>query len=117
MRSVVGVMVVAAAVAWMTVPVSAADTESIEELVEMHHLYFGEVDPDDLIPLADVAVELQGMLQRTGHYSDPPTGTFDTATRKALRALVGMENLEERWNGEGDVIDRRVVEYLRNKFG
>jgi hypothetical protein len=27
-----------------------------------------------------------------------------------------MENLEERWNGEGDVIDRQVITYLRNRF-
>jgi uncharacterized Ntn-hydrolase superfamily protein len=89
----------------------------LQQLVEMHHLYFGEVDPDDLIPLADLATELQGMLQRTGHYSGPTTSVFDAATRKALRALVGTENLEERWNGEGDAIDRLVVTYLRDKFG
>jgi hypothetical protein len=27
-----------------------------------------------------------------------------------------MENLEERWDGTGDVIDRRVVEYLQERF-
>jgi uncharacterized Ntn-hydrolase superfamily protein len=86
------------------------------ELVEMHHLYFGAVDPDDLIPLADLAAELQGLLKRTGHYAGPATGVFDAVTRKALRDLVGMENLEERWNGEGELIDRRVVEYLRDKY-
>lgn len=96
------------------------DPEPIRELkklVEMHHLYFGEVDPDDLIPLEDVATKLQALLRQTGHYSGPSTGVFDEATRKALRALVGMENLEERWNGEGDMIDRRVVEYLHDRLG
>ncbi len=88
----------------------------LQHLLELHHLYFGEVDPDDLIPLADVTAELQALLTKTGHYSGPPTGTFDGTTRKALRALVGRENLEERWNGEGDLIDRRVVAYLREKF-
>jgi uncharacterized Ntn-hydrolase superfamily protein len=87
------------------------------KLVEIHHLYFGQVDPDDLIPLADLATELQEMLQRTGHYRGPTTGVFDAVTRKALRTLVGTENLEERWNGEGDEIDRLVVTYLRDKFG
>ena len=38
-------------------------------------------------------------------------------TRSALRELVGQENLEERWNGEGIVIDRLVVDYLMEKFG
>jgi uncharacterized Ntn-hydrolase superfamily protein len=89
----------------------------LAKLVQTHHLYFGEVDPDDLVPLADLAVELQEMLRRTGHLDAPVSGTFDERTRKALRALVGMENLEERWNGEGDEIDRCVVEYLRDKFG
>ena len=41
---------------------------------------------------------------------------FDVATHKALFALVGIENLEERWAGEGDMIDRRVADYSR-KFG
>lgn len=89
----------------------------LRKLVEMHHLYFGEVDPGDLIPLADVAAELQDLLRRTGHYDGPATGAFDDPTRKALRTLVGIENLEERWDGEGDVIDRCVVEYLRDRFG
>lgn len=89
----------------------------LEKLVEMHHLYFGEVDPDNLVPLTDVAAELQDLLRQTGHYDGPATGVFDENTRKALRTLVGMENLEERWNGEGDMIDRCVVEYLRERFG
>ena len=88
----------------------------LQKLVTMHHLYFGEVDPDDLIPLAEVAAELQEMLRRAGQYDGPATGVPDKATRKALRALVGIENLEERWDG-GDDIDRCVVEFLRDKYG
>lgn len=89
----------------------------LERLVEMHHLYFGETDPQDLIPLAAVAEELQGILRRTGHFDGPQSGDFDETTREALWALVGIENLEDRWNGEGDVIDRCVVKYLRDKYG
>jgi uncharacterized Ntn-hydrolase superfamily protein len=88
----------------------------LQKLVTMHHLYFGEVDPDDLIPLAEVTAELQEMLRRAGQYDGPATGVPDKATRKALRALVGIENLEERWDG-GDDIDRCVVEFLRDKYG
>jgi uncharacterized Ntn-hydrolase superfamily protein len=91
--------------------------EKLRQLVEMHHLYFGEVDPDDLIPLDDVAGQLQALLQRTGHYQGPQTGRFNQDTRQALRALVGEENLEERWNGEGDKIDRVVVDFLLERFG
>jgi uncharacterized Ntn-hydrolase superfamily protein len=91
--------------------------DKLQELVEMHHLYFGEVNPADLIPLADVTGELQVLLAKTGHYTGPASGDFDLATRKALRALVGEENLEERWNGEGEMIDRVVVDFLLKRFG
>jgi len=37
-------------------------------------------------------------------------------TVTALKALVGEENLEERWNGDESMIDNKVVEYLREKF-
>ncbi len=89
----------------------------LQKLVKKHHLFYGEVNPDDLIPLAEVASEMQKILLATEHYSGPITGTFDESTRQALFLLVGMENLEERWNGEGDYIDQLVVEYLREKYG
>jgi hypothetical protein len=82
----------------------------------MHHLYFGAVDPDDLIPLDDVALELQRLMRAAGTYAGPLSGDFDAETRRALRTLVGIENLEERWTGEGEHIDRLVVEHLREKF-
>ncbi len=91
--------------------------EKLAELVTMHHLLFGKVDPANLIPLADVSGDLQQILLRTGHYSGPASGTFDEPTRIALRALVGAENLEERWDGTGDTIDRVVVDYLIDRFG
>ena len=89
----------------------------LQELVATHHLYFGAVDPDDLLPLAGLATELQTLLHRTGHYEGPVSGVFDQATRKALRALVGTENLEERWDEQGDSIDRMVIECLRDRYG
>lgn len=95
-------------------------TEPIKELqrlLEMHHLFFQEPDPTDLIPLASVATEVQELLKATGYYRGPVSGEFDDSTRSALRALVGAENLEERWDGKGDVIDRKVVDFLQEKFG
>ena len=86
------------------------------ELVRMHHLFFGEVDPDLLVPLVDAAGDIQEVLIRAGEYNGPVTGTFDATTRKALRALVGKENLEERWDGSADVIDRMVLDYLYERF-
>ncbi len=90
--------------------------DKLTELVVMHHLYFGEVDPANLIPLAEVAGPLQQLMQRTGHYRGSFSGQFDDATRSALRALVGSENLEERWDGTGDAIDRVVVDFLLKRF-
>ena len=72
--------------------------------------------PEDLIPLSDLAEELQEMVIRTGDYEGPLTGEFDESTRAALCDLVGRENLEERWNGKGDLIDEHVVLYLRDRF-
>ena len=89
----------------------------LQELVAMHHLYFGAVDPHNTLPLAEVAEEMQKLLTRTGHYTGPVNGRFDDTTRQALRALVGSENLEERWDGTGEVIDKLVVEFLRGRFG
>ncbi|MCB9422010.1 MAG: DUF1028 domain-containing protein [Ardenticatenaceae bacterium] len=87
------------------------------QLVEMHHLFFGKVDSENVVPLDEVAADLQAMLRRTGHYQGKQTGQFDDATRKALWALVGEENLEERWNGTGDVIDRVALSFLLDRFG
>lgn len=90
--------------------------DKLADLVEMHHLYFGEVDPDDLVPLEGAAEELQELLLETGHYQGEVTGTFTDETRKALRALVGQENLEERWDGTGTEIDVQVLNYLRKRY-
>ncbi|MCP4423400.1 MAG: DUF1028 domain-containing protein [Chloroflexi bacterium] len=88
----------------------------LRQLVEMHHLFFGEVDSENVVPLADVVGDLQAMLVRNGRLSHQ-TGIFDDATRQTLWTLVGEENLEERWDGTGDVIDRVVVEFLLERFG
>ena len=90
--------------------------QKLQKLLQMHHLFFGETKPEDLIPLSDLAAELQELVRRTGDYEGPMTGEFDESTRVALGDLVGRENLEERWNGKGDLIDEQVVMYLRDKF-
>ncbi len=89
----------------------------LASLVEMHHLFFGVTNPADLIPISEVAGDLQAVLRRAGQYDGPVNGVFDETTRRALRALVGSENLEERWDGTGDQIDRVVVDFLLKRFG
>jgi len=88
----------------------------LKQLTENHHLYFGEVDPEDLVSLPSVARELQGILKKTGHFKDEITGLVNDGTVTALKVLVGEENLEERWNGDEKMIDNKVIEYLREKF-
>jgi uncharacterized Ntn-hydrolase superfamily protein len=88
----------------------------LKQLTENHHLYFGEVDPAGLIPLANVARELQGLMKKTGHYKNEINGMVNPETIAALMSLVGEENLEERWSGDNQSIDTKVVEYLREKF-
>jgi uncharacterized Ntn-hydrolase superfamily protein len=90
--------------------------QKLQKLLQMHHLFFGETKPEDLIPLSDLAAELQELVRRTGDYEGQMTGEFDESTRVALGDLVGRENLEERWNGTGDLIDEQVVKYLRDKY-
>ena len=85
-------------------------------LLDLHRLYRGEVKPEDLIPLADVALPLQKMLLRTRQYYGVLNGEFTLETREALRDLVGIENLEDRWDGEGDLIDKAVVDFLMEKY-
>ena len=88
----------------------------LQKLLQMHHLYFQESDPQDLVPLAEVGFELQELLKETGDYAGPLSSEFDEETRQALRALIGRENLEERWDHESDVIDRNIVSYLIEKY-
>lgn len=90
--------------------------QKLSQLVGMHHLYFGDVDNSKVIPLNEVAKELQQLLIKTGHYKGEVSDHFTDESRKALRTLVGNENLEERWDGSGDTIDIMVVDYLRDRF-
>jgi hypothetical protein len=49
----------------------------------------------------------------------PINGAWDTASRQALWALVGMENLEERWSLDEhpELIDPAVLAFIRQRFG
>ena len=94
-----------------------APIQRMKKLLAIHHLFFGASDPENTIPLAEVAGELQNILVKTGYYTGQISGEFDQATRKALRALAGVENLEERWEGHEDTIPADVLQFLRDKFG
>ena len=90
--------------------------EKLADLVQSHHLFFGEVDPADLISLQDHSREIREVLILAGENEIDPQGPFTDRIRKSLRSLVGKENLEERWDGEGEMIDRNVIDYLQKRL-
>lgn len=91
----------------------------LKGLVAIHHLFFGTPKPEDQITITpEVAVEIQRILLETGYFAGEPNGEWDDMSKQAFWALIGNENLEERWNISGDTnrIDRVALEYLRNRF-
>jgi uncharacterized Ntn-hydrolase superfamily protein len=88
-------------------------------LVEAHHLFFGEAHPEDQVPIQhDIARELQRILVHAGYMGGEVNGVWDAASKQAFWVMVSNENLEERWNLDGntDAIDRVALDYLRKRF-
>jgi uncharacterized Ntn-hydrolase superfamily protein len=87
----------------------------LQRLYALHRLYFPPAGPRELVPVEGaLARELQELLARTGDYMAAPSGIFDTATRAALDAYMGRENLEERAT-DGEMIDVEVLRYMRSR--
>lgn len=87
----------------------------LQRILQLHKLYLFPTDTNDILPIdSERASELQALLNATGDYQGTKSGVYDDATRDALRAFSGRENLEERWI-EDARIDRIVLEYLRQK--
>ncbi len=89
------------------------------DLITIHHLYFGEVKPEDRLPIKmDLARELQALLIRSGYRQSEPDGVWDAESKQQFDALIGSENLEERWrNDDPDMLDQVALAYLREKYG
>lgn len=86
-------------------------------LVAMHHLFFGSTDPADLLTIDDeTALRIQRLVRRSEDYAGPLNGYLDDATLQAFTRLVGRENLEERWSGDRERIDRLVLDYLEDRL-
>jgi uncharacterized Ntn-hydrolase superfamily protein len=93
----------------------ASPIVELQRLYVLHTLYFPPAGPRELVPIEGaLARELQELLARTGEYMAAPSGVFDDATRAALDAYMGRENLEER-AADGDVIDAEVLRYMRSR--
>ncbi len=87
--------------------------DELARLLDLWRVYFQPPRPEDIMPLTEELVrEVQYRLRDLGYYRGEVTGRFDEATRKALRAFAGVENLEERLF-EDERIDRTVLNFLR----
>lgn len=91
--------------------------ERLQQLLELHHLYFAKPDPATLIPIdAALTRELQRLAQRSGHYRGEITGDYDATTRAAVEALIGTENLEDRWPLGMNQAEPVALRYLQTLY-
>ncbi len=89
------------------------------DLVQAHHLFFGEAQDEDQIEITpEIALELQNALIEADYMQGEADGAWDALTKQAFWALVRDENLEERWNLDGDTskIDQVALNYIRGRF-
>ncbi len=91
--------------------------ERLKALLDLHHLYFRPPEPGEMVAIeGELAREVQRIVQWAGYYDGPVTGEYDGPTQKAMRALIGNENFEERFDEENGLISRQVLDVLRQKF-
>lgn len=93
--------------------------KKLRQLLEAHHLFFGQVNPDDQVTIDEtIARELQQIMVNQGYMGGEVNGTWDEIAKQAFWVLVGNENLEERWSLEKNPnkIDHVTLEYLRKRF-
>jgi len=85
-------------------------------LLALHRVYLDKPSspPRDL-DSSDIAA-LQAVLLRNGYSSNAETGLWDETTERALEALFGVENLEERWLA-GPRMDPVAWDHIQKNFG
>ncbi len=80
----------------------AAPVTELARLLDLHELLFGR--PTETRPLSEDEIRwLQTHLAARGLRHCDVTGRWDDTTERGLEALYGIENLEERWVGGGQV--------------
>jgi len=91
--------------------------EPIEELArirDLHTLYFGETEPEDIVAVeGDIREEVMAHLQRLGYLERRDPGD-DEALLDALSDFLQIENFEEREQERG-YVDLEVLRFMRSK--
>ncbi len=90
--------------------------ERLRELVALHHLYFKRPDPTTLLPIdSKIARELARITKQSGNFTGPLNSAYDDGLKRAVETLVGIENLEERWQADA-TIDPVALGYLQRAY-
>jgi Uncharacterized conserved protein len=85
----------------------------LKRLLSIHRLLFSP--PQDPRPLSEEELAwLVDLLVKKGFLSEPQSG-WTSELEAAFKALLGQENLEERYRG-GPEVDEAVLHYLKEKF-
>ncbi|HSD84912.1 MAG TPA: DUF1028 domain-containing protein [Anaerolineae bacterium] len=91
--------------------------ERLQEILELHQLYFAKPAPESLVTLNKrIVQELQRIAGQARHYRGPITGKYDAPTRQAVEDLIGVENLEDRWPFGTDKIDPVAYKFLQKIY-
>jgi uncharacterized Ntn-hydrolase superfamily protein len=83
----------------------------LHRLLALHVLLTGTTPEEQKLPLdGELSGEVRDLLERAGY----PSEEGDAGLREALRAFVGVENLEARWWHE-EQLDPVVLAHLRTR--
>jgi uncharacterized Ntn-hydrolase superfamily protein len=93
--------------------------QPIEELKRIFQVYdmtmLSREDPQSFLPITnDIAMILQHGLTRLGFYNESITGTYDEATRIALRNFVNVNNFENRMREDGKIW-KSILRHIENE--
>ena len=85
----------------------------LERLLGLHRLYLERTETGTALPLDQAMIrEVQALLGIAGDYLTEPSGIYDEATARAMRAYSGRENLEMR-EASATHIDPLVLRHMR----
>ena len=88
----------------------------LNRLYALQQLYFGQTT--ETVPLQGQLLQnVQTMLKQLGYYQAQPRPQLDEATRNALDAFCGTENLEMRQGKDPGLLDVEILRFLQKLAG